>query len=173
MTIGLSGFGIATLLDERGRVKDQVEFTNLITTAGDQYYAQKAIVGIAPASASAPSAVTGMKLGTGTTAVTKSGTAAALITYLTASNVAFVTGYPQAAAYTGSDTGWTATYQCSWAAGVATSASINECVIVNDSGTNATSTAANTISRVVFTSTISKASTDTLTVTWSHRLLGA
>lgn len=171
--LGMVGFGVAHLLDERGRTKELIPFANLISTAGDQYYAQKGVVGIAPASPSAPTAVNGMKLGTGTTAAAKSGAGAALATYLSGSNQPFATGYPTAAAYTGTDTGWTANYQSIWAAGTATSATINEAAIVNDQATNATSSAANSISRVVFGSTINKGSSDALTVTWSHRFLGA
>jgi hypothetical protein len=167
----LPGFGIAELRDENGRLKEVIPFANLITTAGDQYYAQKGIVGISPASPSAPTAVNGMKLGTGTTAAAKSSTGAALVTYKTGSNVAFDASYPQAAAV-GGDTGWNATYKTTWGAGVATDTALTEVVIVNDQASNATSTAANTISRAVI-STVNKASGDTLAVTWNHKFLGA
>jgi hypothetical protein len=169
---GIVGFGVVEKFDRYGRRTHLEPFANLVTTAGDQYYAQKAIVGIAPASPSAPTAMNGMKLGTGTTAVAKSGAGAALVTYLTASNVAFDATFPSAAAVAGTDTGWNATYKTTWAAGVATSATINEVVIVNDQATNATSTAANSIARAVI-STVNKGASDSLAITWSHKFLGA
>ncbi len=167
------GYGTAVLRDEAtGEVKQVVEFTNLVTDAGDLYLAQKAIVGISPANEASPTAVTGMKLGTGSTAVAKAGAGAALITYLTASNATFAATYPQTENL-GSGLGVNAVYQCVWAAGVATNAAITEVVIVNDAATNATSSAANTISRALFGTAINKTATDSLTVTWRHKLLGA
>jgi hypothetical protein len=169
--LGIVGFGVVELRGPDGRLKRATPFANLITTAGDQYYAQKAIVGISPANPSAPTAMNGMKLGTGTTAAAKSGAGGALVTYLTASNIAFDSTYPQAAAV-GGDTGWNAIYKTTWAAGVATNSAITEAVIVNDQATNATSTAANTAARVVF-SAQNKGALDSLAITWSHKFLGA
>jgi hypothetical protein len=167
---GLVGYGVV-LLENPDEIVDIEAFANLITTAGDQYYAQKGIVGIAPASPSAPTAVSGMKLGTGTTAAAKSGAGGALVTYKTASNQAFDASFPTSSAV-GGDTGWNANYKTTYAAGTATDAALTEAVIVNDAATNATSTAANTISRVVFTAK-NKTVDDTLAITWSHKFLGA
>lgn len=168
----MTGGGVAEVRGPDGKVKQRVEFTNLITDAGDLYYAQKAIAGISPASPSAPTAVTGMKLGTGTTATSKASTGAALVTYITGSNKTFDATYPQTTNL-GAGLGVTAVYRCTWAAGVATNSAIAELVIVNDAATNATSTAANTISRAKFGSAINKTAADSLTVTWSHKNLGA
>ena len=171
--MGMVGYGVAHLFDASSqRSKQLVPFANLITTAGDEYYAKKGIVGIAPASPAAPTAVNGMKLGTGTTAAAKSGAGAALVTYITASNVAFDSSFPAAAAVAGTDTGWNATYKTTWAAGVATNSAITEVVIVNDQASNATSSAANSIARAVISS-VNKTSSDALAVTWSHKFLGA
>lgn len=169
--VSLRGFGVVHLMDGDGRTKLLIPFANLVTTAGDQYYAQKGIVGISPAAPSAPTAANGMKLGTSTTAAAKSGGGAALGAYITASNVAFDASFP-ASASAGGDTGWNMTYKTTWNAGVATNATINEVVIVNDQGTNATSTAANTYSRAVIT-TVNKTSSDILAITWAHKILGA
>lgn len=163
------GYGAAILPMQR----KAVPFKNLVTTAGDQYYVRKAIASIAPANATAPTAATGMKLGTGSTAAAKSGTGSLLVTYLTGSNVLFDSTYPQASAVAGTDTGWLAIYQCTWPAGVATSATINEVVQVNDASTNATSTALNTYARSVFATTVDKASNEPLIVIWNHKFLGA
>jgi len=173
--VGLSGFGVALLIDESGdrpRLKQVIPFRNLITDAGDLYIAQKIITGIAPANPAAPTAMTGMKLGTGATAAAKSGAGAALVTYLAASNVAFDATYPQTANL-GAGLGVNSVYRSTWAAGIATNGAITEVVIVNDSGTNATSVAANTASRALFGSAINKTATDSLVVTWNHKALGA
>lgn len=168
---GLVGFGTAVLLDGDGKVSRVEPFWNLITTAGDQYYAQKAIVGVAPAAATAPTAAAGMKLGTGTTAAAKSGAGAALITYIANSNNPFDATFPSASAV-GGDGGWYANYKTSWAAGDVTNAAIAEVVIVNDAGTDATATAANTYARATFTA-INKTASDSLAITWTHKFLGA
>ncbi len=167
----VQGLVLIELFDELGHLKHSEEVRNLITDAGDLYNAQKIIAAIAPANASAPTAMTGMKLGTGTTAAAKSGAGAALITYLTASNQAFDATYPQTSNL-GAGLGVTAVYKVTYAAGTATNSAITEAVIVNDSATNATSSAANSISRVVFTA-INKGALDTLAITWSHKFLGA
>lgn len=168
---GLAGYGVVELIGADGRHKLLAPFTNLITDAGDLYYGGKAIVGIAPASPSAPTAVNGMKLGTGSTAVAKSGAGGALVTYLTASNVAFDAMFPSTANL-GAGLGVNAVYKTTWAAGVATNAAITEVAIVNDQATNATTTAANTISRALITS-VNKGASDTLAITWNHKFLGA
>ena len=50
---------------------------------------------------------------------------------------------------------------------------LREAVIVNDTiATDATSTAANTISRILVTGISAKGASDTLTATWNHDLLG-
>lgn len=169
--LGIVGFGVVELWDEWGELKELRSFANLITTPGDQYYAKKGIVAIGPANPSAPTAANGMKLGTGATAVAKSGAGGALVTYTSGSNIAFDATYAQANAVSGTDTGWTADYKTTWVAGVAT-ATISEAVIVNDQATNATSTAANTYSRVTFTGVV-KGASDTLAITWLHKFLGA
>lgn len=166
------GIITGTLYDSEGNVKHSETVFNKITDAGDLWQATRIAAGINSNGISAPTAITGMKLGTGTTAESKAGAGAALVTYLTASNVPFDAGYPQVNNL-GTTLGVNVTYQATWGAGVATSASINEVVIVNDSSTNATSTAANTISRGVFGSTVNKLSTDTFVVTWNHKQLGA
>lgn len=165
------GLAIVRMFDERGKVTFDETLHNLITDAGDLYVAQKVIVGISPANPSAPTAMNGMKLGTGTTAVAKSGAGGALVTYLSGSNVAFDATYPQTSNL-GAGLGVTAVYKTTWGAGVATNSAITEAVIVNDQATNATTSAANTLSRIVFTA-VNKGASDTLAITWSHKFLGA
>lgn len=171
--VGMLGFGVAHLLDGDGKTKELIPFCNLITTAGDQYYAQKAIALVPPQNPAAPTAAQGMKLGTGgATAAAKSSTGASIVTYITGSNLVFDPTYPSAAAV-GGDGGWNATYKTTWAAGTATNASISEVAIVNDQTNNANgSTAANTYARATFTA-INKTASDSLAITWTHKFLGA
>jgi hypothetical protein len=169
--VGIVGYGVAHLLDGDGRTKQLVPFANLVTTAGDEYYAKKGITDIAPANPTAPTAASGMKLGQGSTAAAKSGAGALLITYITGSNNLFDTSFPAAAAV-GGDGGWNATYKTTWAAGDVTNADIEEVVIVNDAAADATSTAANTYSRAVIAA-VNKTASDSLAVTWNHKVLGA
>jgi hypothetical protein len=113
----------------------------------------------------------GMKLGTGSTAVAKSGAGAALVTYLTDSHQAFDATFPSTSGTSG---GRVVTYKVTYAAGKATTASaITEVVIFLDFLANATSSAANTIARALLTGIGSKGASDTLTITWTHTLLGA
>ena len=98
----------------------------------------------------------------------KTGAGAALVTYLAGSNKAFDATFPSAA-------GGVVTYKRTYAPGEATTASaITEAVIVNDTiATDATSAAAATISRALVSGVGSKAAGDTLTITWTHTILGA
>lgn len=113
----------------------------------------------------------GMKLGTGSTAVAKNGAGAALVTYLTNSHQAFDATFPSTSGTTG---GRVVTYKVTYAAGKATTASaITEVVIFLDFLADATSSAANTIARALISGVGSKGASDTLTITWTHTLLGA
>ena len=171
--MGIVGYGVAVLRRDGLDVVQIEPFANLITNAGDEYYARKAIASISPANASAPTAASGMKLGTGTNTPDKSTSLfASLQTYLSGSNNPFDASYPQVAAV-GTDVGWNAVYKTTWGAGDSTNSAIAEAVLVNDAGTNATSTVANTYTRTKFTSTINKTSVDTLEIIWNHKFLGA
>lgn len=169
---GIVGFGVV-LLENPDQILDIEAFANLITTAGDQYYAQKGITGISPANPSAPTAASGMKLGNASTnAPAKSAAAGAdLDAYITGSNNPFDATFPSSSAV-GGDAGWNATYKTSWPAGDVTNANIVEAVIVNDAATDATSTVANTYSRTTFTAK-NKTVDDSLAITWTHKFLGA
>jgi len=157
---------VAELVDPHGRRIGYCETENLVTQVGDQYYMERAA-----AISSPPAQVTGMKLGAGSTTPAKTGAGAALATYLTDSHQAVAATYPQSALATASRR---ITWRAVWAAGKATTASpITECVLVNDTLADATSLAAATIARVLLTGIGSKGAGDTLTVTWSHDLLGA
>lgn len=158
------------VLDADGHVKHEETVNNLITDSGDLYQATRVASGVNTNGISQPTLVTGMKLGTGTTAATK--TDAGCATYLTASNRTFDSTYPQVSNL-GSGLGVNVVYRVTWPAGTATSATINEVIICNDAGTNANSNAANTIARGVFGTTVNKAAGESLEVTWNHKQLGA
>lgn len=159
---GAIGLVVAELTGPDGELKARCEVHNLITNVGDQYYAGRAAL-----SSGQPAQVTGMKLGTGSTTPAKSGAGAALVTYLSNSHQADDGGYPTASA-------GVVTHRVTYAAGKATTASpITEVVLVTDTLADATSSAANTISRALLTGIGSKGALDTLTVTWTHTILGA
>lgn len=162
---GVRGHVVWELRDENGNLKASGETHNLVTQVGDQMYGERG-AGIG----SPPAVPTGMKLGTGSTAVAKTGAGAALVTYLSNSHQAFDGTYPQSAL----DSGRKITYRSTFAAGKATTGSaITEVVIVNEALSDATSAAAATISRALLSGIGSKGASDTLTVTWTHTLLGA
>lgn len=167
----LRGYYALTLLDSDGHIKFQETGSNLITDAGDLYYATRGVSAVVPAAPADATKVTGMKLGTGTTAAAKNGAGAALVTYTSGSNVVFDATFAKTNNL-GAGLGVEAQYQVTWPAGTATNSALTEAVIVNDASTNATSTAANTISRIVFTA-IDKQASDILIILWKHKFLGA
>lgn len=161
--LGLAGEVTVTLTGPDGSVKHSGTYRNVITQVGDQYYGERA-AGIS----SPPAQVTGMKLGTGSTAVAKTGAGAALVTYLTDSHQAIDGGFPTSSLATGKRR---ITWQSTWAAGKATSAApITEVVIVNEALANSTSAAAATIARALVTGVPTKEAGDSLTITWTHDL---
>lgn len=163
---GIKGTVEWCLTGPDGAVKARGATSNLVTQVGDQYYGERAAGVTSP-----PAQVTGMKLGTGSTAVAKTGAGAALATYLSDSDQALDSGFPASSLSSGSRR---ITWQAVWAAGKATTASaITEVVLVNDALADATSGAANTVARALLSGIASKGAGDTLTVTWNHDLLGA
>jgi len=162
----IKSHAIIQLFGPDGELKHEQRVDNLITTACDEYYAKRGGAGVSPAAPADVTKVDGMKLGTGATAAAKSGAGAALVTYESGSNNPFDSTFPDFVDLSG-DTGWQIRYRTTWAAGDVTEAALTEAVITKDSTTDATSTAANTISRVVF-SAINKTASDTLIVTWLH-----
>ncbi len=162
---GIEGVVVAELRDKDGKLITRSVTRNLVTATGDQYYAGRAAL-----SSGLPAQVTGFRLGTGSTAPAKTGAGAAIVTYLSGSNKAPDGGFPTAV-------GGVVTFKRTYAAGEATTASaitevvLNTDTIANDNAT--TATAANTVSRALLTGIAAKGASDTLTVTWTHTLLGA
>lgn len=159
------GWGTYTLYSEEGDILAEGGFENLITEVGDQFYGDRA------AAIGTIDTVTGMRLGTGTTAVAKTGAGAAIVTYVTGSQKAIDGTWPQS---TLSGSSRRIQWKTTWAAGEATANSIAEVVITNETPlTDVAGTAANTISRALLSPLVNKGASDTLAVTWNHDLLGA
>lgn len=114
--------------------------------------------------------VTGMRLGTDTTAAAKTSTGSFIGTYTTASQHA-LDSVP-ASSLSGSSR--RITYACTWAAGEATANSIAEVALTFESPlTNVAGTAANTIARALLSPTVNKGASDTLLISWTQDVLGA
>lgn len=160
------GHGFWELFDAEGDQIGGGEFSNLITQVGDQFYGERA-AGIA----TPPAQVTGMQLGTGTTAVAKTGAGAAIVTLVAASLVAIDGGFPTSAL---SGASRRIQWKTTWAAGVATANGIAEVALVNQAtGTQTVAPASATIARALLSPVVNKGAGDTLAVTWNHDLLGA
>lgn len=156
-----------TLVGSDGTIKQHGTVHNLVTDYGDQWAASRA------AAVSAEAGITGMRLGTGTTAVAKSGAGAAIATYISGSQKAIDASYPQLSDV-GAGAGHDAVYRTTWDAGEATASGIAECVVTNeDPLTNVAGAAGNTVARFLLSPTVDKGADDTLTVTWTNRYLGA
>ncbi len=162
---GIMGHVVVECRGPDGVLRWRDEVHNLITQVGDQIYGDRG-AGVSGAAA----APTGMHLGTGSTAVAKTGAGAAIVTYLSGSNKAFDATYPLSAL---NGAARRITYRRTYAAGEATTASaITEAVIVNATiATDAATTAANTMARVLISGG-TKGAGDSLTVTWTHDLQG-
>lgn len=150
-----------------GKVKAEGKVVNLVTEVGDRYYGERA-AGIA----SPPAQVTGMRLGTGTTAVAKTGAGAAIVTYATASHKAIDGSFPTSSLVGGERH---IIWQTTYVPGEVTVNGLAEAVITNETPlTNVAGTAANTIARGLLSPTVNKGALDTLIVgPWSHELLGS
>lgn len=174
-TQALTGTAVVRLYGPDGELKSEEITHNLITDVGDSYYATRGAAGVLPAnSADVAALVDGMKLGSAgsATAPAKNGAGAALAgTYIAGSNLAFDSTYPQVVD-NGAGAGEDIKYVVTFPAGTATDSSIDEAVIVTDAGTDATSAASETISRITFAD-VNKTSTDELVITWSHHFQGA
>lgn len=165
--IHLRGWVEAILRDEDGNIKQREVHHNIITQVGDQVIGERAFGGISGSPITPlPNQQSGAKLGTGSTAAAKTGAGAALVTYKTGSHRAVDTGFPTSAL---SGAIRRIAWSYTWAAGTATDAALAEAVIVNETTlTDATNTAANTLSRVVFGTAINKGASDSLQLTWNY-----
>lgn len=153
------------------------EYPNLLTDIGDLNYATRILAQEAPSSLPQPSLANGMKLGSGSTAVSKAGAGAILTTYITGSNRQFdgvgVTGGPFPKINNlGSGNGVQVQYQTSWPAGVVINGAVSEVVLVTTATTDATDVASQVLARALIGPYNKDANTE-LDVLWQHLVLGA
>ena len=169
--LGLFGFGIASLRDGDGALKQVEPFCNLITDVGDAFIAQKVGNGINSQTISFTNP-NGMKLASVTLTPAKNSTGSWIPTasYISGSNVGFDSGYPTATIVSAGN-GWTTNFQTTWGAGVAT-ASVYACEICSDQATNAGHSAATATLATTAWSVITKGASDSLTVTWKWTAKG-
>lgn len=164
---GMIGYGVVQRFNADGEEDLIMPFHNVITDTGDLYYANRAVFGINSNGISAPTTLTGMQIGSTSTAVNKAATTGvALGAILAGQN--FDATFPSVSNL-GVNLGVNAVYKTTYAAGTGTG-TVTEATITN--GTIGTaSTAGNTISRVVFTGIV-KGAADSLAITWNHKFLG-
>lgn len=161
-TLKMRGEVIAELRDKHGNLKQRSVTHNIVTSQGDKF--------AAAAMYTAAYTGWGMKLGTATTAASKSGAGSYIATadYVSGSAKALDDGTPKAGA-----TNDIVQFRRLWAAGEGTSSNINR-VAITDNTTNAgEADETHTFAISVFSSAINKGADDTLTVTWNVTFLGA
>ena len=159
------GYVVAELFGPDGKLKQREEGYNLVTDYGDEHIARRIFD-------DAFDIVTGMRLGTGATAASKSGAGAAIVTYISGSQEAL----DAAATHSdkGAGLGYRATHICTWIAGDVTNAAIAEVVLTDETPiTDVAGVAGDTVARFVFGATIDKQAGDQLVVTWNIDILGA
>jgi hypothetical protein len=158
----LRGEVIAVLRGPDGKVKGRQVTHNLVTDQGDNF-AKSAIY-------TAAYATWGMKLGTASTAASKSGAGSfiAVGDYVSGSAKALDDSTPKQGASAN-----ICQFRRLWAAGEGTSATINRVAIVDNTTDAGEADATHTFAIAVFAAQIAKGADDTLTVTWNVTYLGA
>lgn len=158
----MRGEVIAELRGPDGELKQRQVTHNLVTGQGDKF--------AAAAFFTAAYATWGMKLGTASTAASKSGAGSyiAVGDYVSGSAKALDDSTPKAGA-----TDDICQFRRLWAAGEGTSDTINRVAIVDNTTDAGEADATHTFAIAVFAAQIAKAAADTLTVTWNVTCLGA
>jgi len=153
---------IAELRGLDGKLKQRQVTHNLVTDQGDDF-AKSAIY-------TAAYTTWGMKLGTATTAASKSGAGSfvAVADYVSGSAKALDDSTPKQGASAN-----ICQFRRLWAAGEGTSNDINRVGITDNTTDAGEADATHTFAMAVFAATINKAAGDTLTVTWNVTFLGA
>lgn len=161
-TVKLKGTIIAELRDKNGRLKQREVTHNLVTSQGDDF-AKSAIY-------TAAYTTWGMKLGTATTTASKTGAGSYIATgdYISGSAQALDDSTPKEGASAN-----ICQFRNQWAAGEATSDTINRVAITDNTTDAGEADASHTYAIAVFAATIAKGANDTLTVTWNVTYTGA
>ena len=159
--IRIVGHVVAELRDRRGALRARHEVHNLITDVGDQYIVDQLY--------SSPSAMTGMKLGSASTAAAKNGAGSYVggADYVSGSAKAFDATWPKEGASAN-----IVQFKRTFAAGEATG-TIRRASIVDNQSDAGEADASHTAAVAVFDADIPKGAGDTLTITWDWTILGS
>jgi len=161
----IGGNVVVELFSPNGELKYHEIGENLVTDYGDEHVAKRMFD-------DAFDIVTGMRLGTGTTAASKAGAGAAIVTYITTSQEA-LDAVP-VAVDKGAGLGYRVPHISTWIAGDITNSAIAEVVLTDETPiTNVAGVVGDTVARFVFGATIDKQAGDSLVVTWNVDFLGA
>ena len=158
----MRGVVIAELRDKNGKLKQREVTHNIVTDQGDDF-AKSAIY-------TAAYGAWGMKLGTASTAASKSGAGS----FIAVGD--YVSGSAQALDDSTPKEGSSADicqFRRLWAAGQGTDNTINRVAIVNNTTDAGEGDASGTYAIAVFAAQIAKGADDTLTVTWNVDYTGA
>ena len=160
--IGMRGWVVAELRGPDGKLKQRFTQRNIVTAQGDAF--------AAAAIYTAAYSTWGMKLGTATTAASKTGAGSyiAVADYVSGSAQALDDSTPKV----GTDPNQVQ-FRRLWAAGEGTSATINRVAITDNTTDAGEADATHTYAISVFSGAINKGASDTLTVTWNVRYVGA
>ena len=163
----IRGHVVVELYGPDGELKQREVGKNLVTDHGDEQAAERVATG------DTEDIVTGMRLGTGSTTESKAGAGSFIVTYISGSQEALDVS-PPATSDKGAGAGFRVTYICTWIAGDVTNAAIAEVALTDETPiTDVQGTAANTVAKFIFASTIDKQAGDSLVVTWNEDFLGA
>ncbi len=163
--VGLGGSVHAKLWAPDGTLKQYEYGFNLVTDYGDEHVGERMRL-------DSQDIVTGMRLGTGATAASKSGAGAAIVTYISGSQEALdaVAGGTDL----GGGSGFRIDHICTYIAGDVTNGAIAEVVLTDETPiTDVAGVVGDTVARFVFAATIDKQAGDSLVVTWNVDFLGA
>ena len=160
--MSMRGQVIAEVRRPDGSLKQRNVTHNIVTDQGDDF-AKSAIY-------TAAYSAWGMKLGTATTTASKNGAGSFVAAgdYISGSAQALDDSTPKEGA-----SAIICQFRNQWAAGEATSATINRVGIVDNTSDAGEADATGTYAIAVFSTTIDKGADDTLTVTWNVTYLGA
>jgi len=160
--MGVTGEVIAEVRGPDGKLKSRQVTHNLVTGQGDKF--------AAAAIYTAAYSGWGMKLGTASTAASKTGAGSyiAVADYVSGSAKALDDSTPKAGA-----TDDICQFRRLWAAGEGTNSTINRVAITDNTTDAGEADATHTFAIAVFAAQIAKGADDTLTVTWNVTFLGA
>ncbi len=163
--VPVGGNVVVELFGPDGVLKDYTIGDNLVTDHGDEHVGERMYD-------NTQNEVVGMRLGTGATAASKAGAGSFIVTYISGSNEdldATPIGVDK-----GAGLGWRVPHICTWVAGDVTNSAIAEVALSDETPlTDVQGTAANTVAKFIFGSTIDKQAGDSLVVTWNVDFLGA